>query len=96
MVSVGAIFVLSTNSSIITTGFSIRLPHFKHYFTLFLIIEYSWILSTSSFSTELWLTQKSYAVPFKEILLYSSFVKSFDTLPKQNWCQLMLSCTLNL
>ena len=42
----------------------------------------------SSFSIELWSTQKSYAVPFKEISLCSSFVKSFDTLPKKNYTNL--------
>ena len=36
----------------------------------------------SSFLTELRSTQKSYPVPFKEISLCSSFVKSFDTLPR--------------
>ena len=37
----------------------------------------------SSFLIELWSTEKSYRVPFTEILLYSSFLKSFDLLPKQ-------------
>ena len=45
----------------------------------------------SSFLIELWSTQKSYTVPFKEVLICSSFVKSFDTLPKQKLYQLMLS-----
>ena len=36
-----------------------------------------------SFSIELWSIEKSYTIPFKEILLYLSLVKSFDTLPKQ-------------
>ena len=36
----------------------------------------------SSFLTELRSTQKPYPVPFKEISLSSSFVKSFDTLPR--------------
>ena len=34
----------------------------------------------SSFSIELWSTEKLYTVPFKEISLCSPFVKSFDTL----------------
>ena len=34
-----------------------------------------------SFSlVELWQTEKSYTVPFKEILLCLSFIKSFDIL----------------
>ena len=37
----------------------------------------------SSFLIELWSTGKSYTVPFKKISFCSSFVKSFDTLPKQ-------------
>ena len=45
----------------------------------------------SSFLIELWSTQKSYTVPFKEVSICSSFVKSFDTLPKQKLYQLMLS-----
>ena len=45
----------------------------------------------SSFLIELWSTQKSYTVPFKEVSSCSSFVKSFDTLPKQKLYQLMLS-----
>ena len=32
---------------------------------------------------ELWSTEKPYIVPFKEISLCSSFVKSFHMLPKQ-------------
>ena len=50
----------------------------------------------SSFLIELWSTEKSYTVPFKEISLCSSFVKSFDTLSEQKLYQLMLSFTLNL
>ena len=37
----------------------------------------------SSFLIELWSTEKSYTVRFNEISLSSSFVKSFDALPKQ-------------
>ena len=43
----------------------------------------------SSFLIELWSTEKSYTVPSKRISLCSSFVKSFDTLPKQKLYQLM-------
>ena len=43
-----------------------------------------------SFLIELWPTEKSYRVPFKEISLCSSFVKSFDTTHKQKLDQLML------
>ena len=50
----------------------------------------------SSFLIELWSTEKSYAVAFKEISLCSSFVKSFDTLPKQKLYQLILYFALNL
>ena len=50
----------------------------------------------SSFLIELWSTEKLYTVPLKEISRYSSFVKSFDMLPKQKLYQLMLSFTLNL
>ena len=49
-----------------------------------------------SFLIELWSTEKSYRVPFKEILHCPSFVKSFDMLPKQKLCQPMLSFALNL
>ena len=34
----------------------------KQYFILFLSIKYSWKLSTSSFSIELWSTEKLYTV----------------------------------
>ena len=50
----------------------------------------------SSFLIELWSTEKSYTVPFNESSLCSSFVKSFDTLPKQKLYQLMLSFALDL
>ena len=50
----------------------------------------------SSFLIELWSTEKSYTVPFKEISLCSPFVKSFDALPKPKLSQLMLSFALNL
>ena len=50
----------------------------------------------SSFLIELWSIEKSYTVPFKEISLCSSFVKSFDVLPKQKLCQLMISFALIL
>ena len=50
----------------------------------------------SSFLIELWSTEKSYTVPFKEISLCSLFVKSFDRIPKQKLYQLMLSFALNL
>ena len=50
----------------------------------------------SSFSIELWSSERLYTVPFKEISLYLSFVKSFDTLSKQKLCQLMLSFAINL
>ena len=39
----------------------------------------------SSFLSEIWSIEKSYTVPFKEISLCSSFVKLFDTLPKQEF-----------
>ena len=48
-----------------------------------------------SFLIELWSIEKSYAVLFKEISFCSSFVKPFNTLPKQNLYQLMLSFVLN-
>ena len=54
------------------------------------------MLRMFSFLTELLSTEKSYTAPFKEISLFSSFVKSFDTLPKQRLYQFMLSLTLNL
>ena len=50
----------------------------------------------SSYLIELWSTEKPYTLPFKEISLCLSFVKSFDTLPKQKLYQLILSFTLNL
>ena len=50
----------------------------------------------SSFLIELWSTEKSYTVSFNEISPYSSFVKYFDTLPKQKVYQLILSFALNL
>ena len=46
--------------------------------------------------TELWSTEKSYTVPFKETSPCSSFVKSFDSVSKQKLYQLMLSFALNL
>ena len=49
----------------------------------------------SSFLIELCSTEKSYTVLFKETSLCSPFVKSFDTLPKQKFYQLMLSFDLN-
>ena len=50
----------------------------------------------SCFLCELWSTEKSYTVPFKEISLCSSFVKSFHMLHKQKLYQLMSSFGLNL
>ena len=47
------------------------------------------------FLMELWSTEKPYTVPFKEISLCSSLVKSFDSLPKQKLYQLMLLLALN-
>ena len=49
------------------------------------------MLRKFSFLIELWSTEKPYTVPFKEISLCSSFVKSFDTPPKQKLYQIMLS-----
>ena len=46
----------------------------------------------SSFLIELWSND---TVPFKEISLCSSFVKSFDMLSKQKLYQLMLYFALN-
>ena len=48
------------------------------------------------FLIELWSTEISHTVPFKEISLCSSFVKSCDTFSKQKLCQLILSVALNL
>ena len=48
----------------------------------------------SSFLLELW-SSKNYTVPFKEISLCLSVVKSFDVLPNQKLYQLMLSVSLN-
>ena len=50
----------------------------------------------SSFLINIWSTEKSYTVPFNEISLCSSFVKSCETLPKQKLFQLMFSFPLNL
>ena len=47
------------------------------------------------FLIELWSTEKSYPVPFKEISR-SSFVKSLDMFPKQKLYQFMLSLALIL
>ena len=44
----------------------------------------------SPFLSEPLSTEKSCTVPFNEISQCSSFVKSFDTLPKQNLYQNML------
>ena len=49
-----------------------------------------------SFLTELWSSEKSYLLPFKEISVCSSSVKSFDTLPKQTLYHLVLSFSLNV
>ena len=54
-------------------------------------IKYRWILRMSSFLIELQSTEKSCTVPYKEISLCSSFVKSFDMPPEQELYQLMLS-----
>ena len=43
-----------------------------------------------SFLNELSSTEKSYAVPFKEIPLCLTFLKSFDTLPIQNFANLFI------
>ena len=48
----------------------------------------------TSFLIELWSAEKSCTLPFVEISLSSSFVKSFDTFPKQTLYQLMLSFAL--
>ena len=45
---------------------------------------------------EPWSSEKYYTVPFREISLCSSFVKTFDTLPEQKLYQIMLSLALNL
>ena len=45
---------------------------------------------------ELKLTEKLYTIPFKEMLLSSSFVKTFDKLPEQSLYQLMLLFASNL
>ena len=50
----------------------------------------------SSFLIEPWSTEKSYTVPFNEVSLCSSFVKSRDLLSRQKLHQLMLSFALNL
>ena len=50
------------------------------------------MLSISSFLIELWSTEKSSTLPFKEFSLCSSF----DMLPKQKLYQLMLLFALNL
>ena len=49
-----------------------------------------------SFLIGLWSTDKSYTKLFNEISLCSSFVKSFDMLPKEKLYQLILSFALNL
>ena len=50
----------------------------------------------SSFLIEIWSMEKSYTLSFENISLCLSFVKIFDTLPKPNVYQLMLSFALNL
>ena len=50
----------------------------------------------SSFLIEIWSTETSYTVTFKDISCCSFFVKSFYMLPKQKLYQLMLSFALNL
>ena len=47
-------------------------------------------------AVELRSTEKSNALPFKEISLCSFFVKSFDALPKHKLYQLILSFALSL
>ena len=54
------------------------------------------MLRKSSFSIELWSTEKLFTVPFKEVSLCSFFVKSFDMIPKSKLYQLMKSFALNL
>ena len=48
-------------------------------------------IKNAFFLNELRPTEKSYTVPFNEILLCSSFVKSCDTLPKQKLYKLVSS-----
>ena len=50
----------------------------------------------SSVLNELNSAEKPHTVPFKEISLRQSFIKSFDILPKQILYQLMLSISLKL
>ena len=49
-----------------------------------------------SFLIGLWSAEKSCTTPFKEISPCSSFLKCFDTLPKQKLYQLMLIFALHL
>ena len=48
------------------------------------------------FLIELWSTEKSCKIPFKETTLCSPFVESFDTFSKQKLYQRMLSFALYL
>ena len=73
---------------------NIFLRNLKHYFILFLIIKYWWILRMF-FLNKLWSIETLYTLPFKKTSLCSYFVKSFDGLPKKLY-QLMLSFVLNL
>ena len=68
----------------------------KHYFALFSIIKYLWVLGTSYSLIEVCSTEKLCTVPFKEISLWLSFLKSSNTLPKQKFFQLKLYFALNL
>ena len=68
----------------------------KYYFILFLIIKYWWLLRMSSFVIGLWSNQKSNTVPFMEISLCLSFVKSLDRLLQQNLYHRLLFYVLNL
>ena len=58
--------------------------------------EYCQMFIKPSFLNELWSTEKSYTEQFKEISLCSSFIKSFNMIPKQKLHQVMLFCPLNL
>ena len=57
----------------------------EHYFTLFFVIEYSWMFNISDLSIELWSTEKLYTFSFKDTSINSVALNPLDILPRQNW-----------
>ena len=82
--------LLEALTMLVNNLIKIFVRHAKHYFISFVNTKYWWILRIPFILFELWSTEKSYMAPLKKISPCSIFVKSFDMIPKQKLCQLML------